>query len=94
MDTGSSSARLRAMEEEVNFGDCPYDDCSGTIWLSVPERTPTYVEIDCEKCHRPIWYKLSRVEPIAWTKEDFEREFVVDRDARTIVKRKANAETQ
>lgn len=71
----------------MNFGDCPYDGCSGTIWLSVPEKTPCFAEIECEKCKRPIWYKLSRLDPMAFTKEDFEKEFIVDRDARTIVKR-------
>lgn len=73
----------------MNFGDCPYDGCSGFFSFAVPDKTPCYIEIACKTCLRPVWYRLSRIDPMAWTKEDFEKEFIVDREAKTIAERAA-----
>lgn len=53
----------------------------------VPERTPAYTLIECEACGGAVWYRLSRVDPMAWTKADFEAEHVIDFEAGTVVRR-------
>lgn len=68
----------------MNIGDCPYDDCRAPMMLGVPDVTPTYALVECEECKRPVWYKFSRLDPGAWTKESFERIYEVDQEARTI----------
>lgn len=71
----------------MNIGECPYDDCTQTLTLEVPERTPVYERLQCPGCNREIWYRLSRVNPEAWTAEKFESEFVVDPVKRSISRR-------
>jgi len=71
----------------MNIGGCPYDGCSGIFTIAVPDLTPCYIEIDCETCKRPVWYRLSRVDPMAWTKDDFEKEFIVDWEAHRVAER-------
>lgn len=75
----------------MNIGECPYTGCDGLLTFEVPERTPAYVEAECETCKRPIWYRLSRIDPMAWTRADFEAAFVIDIEARTITPRQAPA---
>src|SRR5436309_110390 len=74
---------------DMNHGDCPYDDCKGTLCLAVPERTPAYVLTECRTCKRKVWYRLSRLDPEAWTQEAFEAEHEIDLVARTIKKRQS-----
>jgi hypothetical protein len=68
----------------MNHGDCPYEGCKGHFFLPVPDKTPVYRLISCETCGRDVWYRLSRADPEAWTREDFEREHVIDEEAKTI----------
>lgn len=61
----------------MNFGDCPYcNDFTG--FHKVPDKTPCYAKVNCESCGKEFWYRLSRVDPKAWTIEDFENEFDID----------------
>jgi len=62
----------------MNFGECPYDDCSGLLMLEVPRQTPAYVKLDCDDCGRAVWYRLSRVDPDCWTEVEFLRRYSVD----------------
>lgn len=71
----------------MNIGNCPYNDCDSALMLEVPERTPAYERLECDGCKREIWYRLSRIDPMAWTKEQFEKEHVIDREKKTIVPR-------
>jgi hypothetical protein len=71
----------------MNIGDCPYDDCQGTLAIDTPDRTPAYALVQCDHCGRDIWYRFSRVDPKAWTLEQFEAEHVVDEVTMTIVPR-------
>ncbi len=68
----------------MNFGDCPYDGCKGMLMLEVPERTPAYAIVQCPECARDVWYRFSRVDPEAWTPEQFEAEHIIDEATRTI----------
>ena len=75
----------------MNFGDCPY--CDGFIgFFEVPERTPAYAIVKCEWCGKDIWYKFSRIDPRAWTIEDFEKEFIIDTESKKIVERNPKPE--
>jgi hypothetical protein len=71
----------------MNFGDCPYDECSGTFFEPVPEKTPVWAKLACETCSRPVWYKFSRFDPEAWTVEDFDANFIVDEQTKSIRER-------
>jgi len=67
----------------MNFGACPY--CDGFMGMFVtPDNTPVYTIVQCESCGRDVWYKLSRIDPMAWTVEGFLEEFDVDEDSMTI----------
>jgi transcription elongation factor Elf1 len=61
----------------MNFGDCPY--CNKfTGFFKVPDKTPCYAKVKCESCGKEIWYRFSRIDPMSWTIEDFEKEFDID----------------
>lgn len=57
------------------------------LMIAVPDRTPCYVEVACETCKRPVWYRLSRVDPIAWTEADFLAEHNIDREKNLITRK-------
>jgi len=67
----------------MNFGDCPYCDKFLGL-LPCPDKTPAFAKIKCEHCGKEIWYRFSRVDPQAWRVEDFEKEFEVDDELKTI----------
>lgn len=63
----------------MNFGDCPYDDCNGFLGMfEVPERTPAYAPTECPECGRTVWYKFSRLDPMAYTEESFLADHDID----------------
>ena len=66
----------------MNFGECPY--CNGMIMVSVPEQTPAYAKIKCDECGKDVWYKFSRLDPEAWTVEDFEASHTICDETKTI----------
>jgi hypothetical protein len=68
----------------MNIGDCPYTGCEGVFALAVPDRTPAYARLECDTCKRPVWYRFSRVDPMAWTEADFLAAHVVDPETKTI----------
>jgi len=68
----------------MNIGDCPYDDCTAILMVEVPERTPAYAIVQCDECHRDVWYRLSRIDPQAWTPEDFLAQHDIDHETKTI----------
>lgn len=70
----------------MNLGDCPYcDDFIG--FLKVPDKCPAYAIVQCESCGKDIWYRFSRINPMAWTIEDFEKEFIIEKENRRITER-------
>jgi len=69
----------------MTLGDCPYcDDFLGLLSIPDEGKLPIYSQINCPSCERLIWYKFSRIDPMAWTIEDFEKEFKIDYDNRKI----------
>ena len=73
----------------MNFGDCPYDDCDGYLALAVPEHCPAFIRTTCPDCKRPVWYRLSRVAPNAWTPEEFAALYTVDEEAGIVTPKQA-----
>lgn len=77
----------------MNIGDCPYDDCDGVLVFAVPDKTPAYTLDQCHCCGRDVWYRLSRIDPAAWTVDDFHAEHEINQATRTIKRREPpNAE--
>lgn len=68
------------------FGDCPYCD-KDHGGCGMPDVTPSFVPFNCESCGKKIWMLCSRVSSEAYTAEDFEKEYIVDEEKRTITKR-------
>jgi hypothetical protein len=71
----------------MNFGECPYDDCDNFFFLSLPEKTPMFEKLTCDRCGRTVWYRLSRIDPEAFTESDFLKHFAVDEKSKTTIKK-------
>lgn len=67
----------------MNFGECPYE-CGETLLLYLPVYLPVFAKIECENCKGVIWYKLSRLDPCAYTEADFREAFKVNEETKEI----------
>jgi len=65
-----------------------YPCCDGPLAIAVPEKTPAYLPENCPHCGKPVWHKVSRVDPTSWTEADFLAEHVVDYKTHEITERK------
>jgi hypothetical protein len=68
----------------MNFGECPYDDCNEMLWIEIPDHSGKWFPMLCPKCHRKVWYFVSRIDPKAWTEADFLKKFTVNEFTKTI----------
>ena len=61
-------------------GECPYE-CGGghCVPLSQPI---SFTKHECETCGKTFWIKHSRIEPEAYTDEDFNKDFYIDDNGR------------
>jgi len=64
------------------FRECP--NCNELIINHMPERTPAFTENTCEHCKKPYWMKYSRLDPVAYTVDNFLKEFDVNAESKTI----------
>ncbi len=64
------------------FGSYPC--CDSFLSLSMPAKTPVYLPERCPHCGEAVWHRLSRVEPMSWTEEDFEKEYDIDAEAKMV----------
>ena len=71
----------------MNFGECPYDDCDAMLMFEVPDQSPKFGMVQCHQCRRKLWYLFSRLDPQAWTLDEFEKNFVVDEATKTVKRR-------
>jgi len=69
----------------MQIGECPY--CDYLDMWPMPQNTPCAGKYICEGCKKEIWLWHSRINPMAYTKEDFEREFIIDEASKTVKKR-------
>ena len=71
-------------------GECPYADCDDYQLRLLPDvALPKFSKEKCPGCNRMIWLFYSRVEPQAFTPEEFEREYILDEDTKSVKRRKA-----
>lgn len=75
----------------MQIGDCPHDDCNGITTREMPARTPVYELVQCPSCGRDVWLRLSRVNPNAWTVDQFLTEHHLDHETKTIIRRDGRA---
>ena len=66
------------------FGECPYNDCNQSMMNHITNSLPTFQKLTCEKCGRVIWLYHSRIEPIAYTEEDFLEKYDLDEETKSI----------
>lgn len=66
------------------FGECPYNDCDEPICIACADRCPAYQRIVCKKCGRVFWEKHSRINPEAFTEEDFNKKYKIDEETREV----------
>ena len=70
------------------IGDCPYPDCDEYMHNPIADgELPQFQKLLCGKCNRTIWLYHSRFGPMAYTEEDFNKEFEVDEVAKSINRR-------
>lgn len=59
------------------MGGCPY--CNGSMaWVEPPPQAPSWMKEVCDDCGKTVWRWLTRVNPQAWTEEDFLEIYTVD----------------
>jgi len=74
----------------MQIGKCPYDDCDDEQMRMLPDGPlPVLGKEECPGCSRTIWVYYSRVEPQAFTQEDFEKVFTITDDRKVTRKAKA-----
>ena len=69
------------------WGDCPYDGCDGKLELCFEGAIPDWYPTECPLCKRKVWYRCSRLNPVAWTEEGFNEKFIVNYKSKTIEER-------
>lgn len=70
------------------FGECPYEDCDGSLHLALAEsHVGGFQRHNCETCGRQIWTFHSRWNPHSYTQEDFEAKYDVDEKTREITEK-------
>lgn len=75
------------------FGGCPYEDCRELFTTALAERPPVFQKIECKKCGRCFMVLHSRIDPIGYTMEDFNKMYVVDEATKSIQKLRARPMT-
>lgn len=67
------------------MGDYPC--CGELLCLSCPEKTPAFLPENCPNCGKKVWHYLSRLDPCSYTEEEFNAEFEVNEEEKSIKKR-------
>ena len=70
------------------IGECPYDDCNGSMFNPIAEIVPSFQKLECKRCNRAVWLFHSRIMPVAYTEAEFHEEFEVDEENYSIKRRK------
>jgi len=69
----------------MQIGSCPHDDCDDQRMRILPDKKlPLLSRETCPGCGRTIWVYYSRVDPKAYTQEQFEQEFVYDEVTKSV----------
>lgn len=68
------------------IGPCPYCD-ELMMNPAHPEGLLGFYKISCNDCGRSVWIYSSRLEPLAYTEEDFAKAYYLDEETKTAKKR-------
>jgi hypothetical protein len=66
------------------IGDCPYENCDNTHMIPIADNCPKFAMYTCEACGRAYWLLHSRIDPQAFTHEEFHSKYEVDETSRQI----------
>jgi len=67
------------------LGTCPYPNCDQFMANPIADLPlPQYERLRCEHCGRVVWLKHSRIDPEAWTDEDFREAHDVDDETKAV----------
>jgi hypothetical protein len=58
------------------IGGCPY--CDHAHMVPIAAQCPAYRPEVCEECGKKYWIRHSRIDPEAYTAEEFDAKFIVD----------------
>jgi len=70
------------------FGPCPY--CDEIVANAIPDETPVFGKTTCENCGKEYWLRYSRISPEAYTKEQFEDEYEINKETKVISLKRKN----
>jgi hypothetical protein len=73
------------------FGECPYEKCNHPFTTPMG-KSPMWEKHVCEKCKNVIWTLHSRMRPLSYTERDFNKEYIIDEETKTIDRRTEHAE--
>lgn len=68
--------------DEMMIGEYPC--CEGELWLSMPDKTPTFAPEDCPHCGAKVWHVFSRWSPQTYLEKDFLEKYEVNSKTKTI----------
>jgi len=71
------------------IGECPY--CDAVMWNQCADVTPAFEKVVCSECRETVWLYHSKLDPIAYTEEDFFDKFLVDEDTKIIKEKPVEA---
>jgi len=67
------------------IGECPY--CGAVMWNQCAEVGGVFEKVVCSECRETVWLYHSRLDPIAYTEEDFNSKYSVDEETKSILPR-------
>ncbi len=77
-------ADLYSSIQYMIIGDCPY--CNEIVTNAMPDSSPAFCKPTCDSCGKNYWLLCSRIESQAYTIENFEKEYNVDEETKSIKK--------
>lgn len=66
------------------FGECPYCEQPVVNHLARDRPLPCFEKVECESCKKWYWLKHSRVDPEAWTDEEFRKLYEINEETKAI----------
>ena len=70
------------------IGECPY--CDHSNMTECAPVCPAFSKETCAGCDKSYWLLHSRIDPMAYSVEDFEKEYRVNDETKTLEKVAAN----
>ena len=67
------------------FGECPYcnEPMFNSLWNG---QLPAFQRLIVSCCNKPVWLKHSRIDPVAYSEENFLKEYKVNKETHEVEK--------